>query len=454
MAFDTLDRRAAQIAGVARSGEPEHSNTVYGRHHRYWIPLDHPQVLGFYVNHLFVPRSRLEMLRGAIARAAPWTGRKSLLHGPLRDGDPLGGKAGPRAAAGAVPTPMLVKEIGFEGLASLLERQLRQTGLPVSGPPALLMLDDHQDSTRQQLLAFLFDPTSAVPFAVAKVSGQATQRTVLEHEFKALTTLQGRLSHELLNSIPRPLALVERAGLTVLLETFMPGRSIYCAMRNDWYPRRDAAEHFRQAGEWLVQFQKATESRDGRLEESALRDQVAALFETFERHCDPSAHERRMITYAIEMTRKMLGGRLPLAARQGDFWARNLIVHGGTVGVVDWERFRERSLPFADLFMFATSYGLSYPWKLGCWAEPVAAFRATYLERTWLANLIRAYLLGYCDAMNVSPDMLEVFFLAFLAEQALEENRQRERKKQESGVRLWRSLVQEYARHGGSACFG
>ena len=160
-----------------------------------------------------------------------------------------------------------------------------------------------------------------------------------------------------------------------------------------------------------------------------------------------------MIQHVLELAARLRSERFPLVARQGDFWARNLLGQGRAVSVVDWEHAQPSGAPFADLFMFITSYGLSFPWQMGHWAEPTAAFRATYLQRTWLSKLVRQALRSYCRAMQVSPALLEVFFPVFLVERALEEREQLAREPRRSTVRIWRALVLEYARQGGSVCF-
>jgi len=412
---------------------------LYNRHDRYWIPMDHPRALCFYLDHLFVPHSRQELLRGTFARTTPWM-KWSFLH--------------PRERKGKPGSPPSLEEIGLKYLAGLLEEHLRQAGYTLSGSLLFLILEDYQNSTRRQAMLFLFDQELPVPYALAKVTRQTNQCAILKREFNTLVNLHKSLAQELRTTIPQPLAFIERDGLTVICETFLPGRSIYYSMRNTWHPRRHASHHFGQAMEWLVQFQKATLMSDGYLDEWLMREHVMRPLESFQRHFKLSTHERQMIRYVIESAHKLQGERLPLVMRQGDFWARNLIENGNKVGVVDWERFSKRSTPFSDLFMFATSYGLSYPWKLGRWAEPVTAFRATYLERSWLGQCIRDYLLAYCQAMGVSPALLEVFFPVFLAEQALKEMEQWENHTPRSGRQTWRNLIHEYAQQGGSVCFG
>jgi hypothetical protein len=89
--------------------------------------------------------------------------------------------------------------------------------------------------------------------------------------------------------------------------------------------------------------------------------------------------------------------------------------------VVDWESFRPEALSFDDLFFFSTTYGMNFPYKAAHWAVPETAFRATYLQPTEIANMVRDCLLDYCQAMDMDAGLLEVFFPVFLASKAVEE---------------------------------
>jgi hypothetical protein len=51
-------------------------------------------------------------------------------------------------------------------------------------------------------------------------------------------------------------------------------------------------------------------------------------------------------------------------------------------------------------------------------------------------------------------EILGVFFSIFLVEKLFKEKDRRDKVDSAAGVKLWRSLIQEYARHGGSVCFG
>ena len=389
-------------------------HTRYGRHDRFELPLDHGPALRFYVRNLLVPHSRLEFLCSSVARSSPRT-LLSLLR--LRDsGDRRNGH-----------------------VHSLLTKALNHAGVPAPERLSFITLHDYNNSDRQKNVIFIFG-SGETPLAVAKVSSNPRHVAAMQHEHEALSRLRTR--PEVRDSIPEPIGFLEEQGFTVLIEKTMRGCSMYAEARNAWSPRSRTGGHFVYARDWLVRFHKATLLEEVRLDAQLLREHVVQPFRDFARSSNPSPELRRLFAQTASCARRLKGTRLPVAARQGDFWARNLIVSSGQVSVVDWEAFSERSLPFHDLFLFAASYGSSFPWKFGRWASPVTAFRATFLDDTWLSRIVRGYLEQYCDEVGVSPALLNIFFPAFLAEQAL-------RGRETSG-----RLLEEFAANGGSYCFG
>jgi hypothetical protein len=303
---------------------------------------------------------------------------------------------------------------------------------------------------------------------VVKAARNPAHAASLAREHQTLCALHTRLDEDLRATLPAPLAAMQDASLTAFAEDYVAGRSMYFEMRNAWRPRRRADLPFRLARAWLVSFQTATRAGQERLAGDTAAEHVVSPLKEYQRTFSPAAGVRKFIADVLRKAHDVRGEAFPLVARQGDFWARNLIVRGEALGVLDWEAYAERGAPFTDLFLFATSYGLSYPWRLGRWAEPEAAFRATFFGEGWMARLVRKHFLGYCGELGVSPMLLEVFFPAFLAAQALEERargaevktradagrRKAKRKGAGEGGGTWDRLLQEYARLKGRACFG
>ncbi|MBI4468908.1 MAG: hypothetical protein HY650_06270 [Acidobacteria bacterium] len=284
-------------------------NVRYGRHDRYGIPLDHPEARRFYLDHLFVPHSRREMIWAAVARASSSAGRVILIREPGRGFPPELNKQ------------ECLSHVEF--LTGELEKHLRRPGTPVSGPLFALTLEDYPDSERQQKVLFLFSPSSSMPCAIAKVTAQSRHAVTLKAEYRTLQTLQVELDRDLRATIPRPLGYFEAGSFPVLAETFLPGHSIYFDLRNSWRPHRLAPGHFRLAHDWLVRFQRAMEPEGRSLDKEMIGEYVACPLERFQRAFELSASERNLIDQVMGSARRLQGEHLSIVAHQGDFWARN-----------------------------------------------------------------------------------------------------------------------------------
>jgi len=429
------------------------NNILYGHHDRYWIPFNNPEIMSFYLNHLFVPHSRKELFKSSITRIIPFMSCKSMLHKTYLASNNDENKVTDIKAKLMYYESQLLEMMNLVGLTDLLEERLRQINFSFGGPFKLLVLEDYQHLSRSQKVFFLFDRASPVPCAVAKVNNNAKENSFLKSEYCALTSLQGQLGIKLNKMIPVPLVFFEDKELTVLIQTFLPGRSIYFDLRNSLFPKRHAQAHFRLALDWLIKFQLATKIKDLYIDEEFFKEHVIFQLEKYLECFDTSKHETEMIKNKISEEHKLIGERIPIVARQGDFWARNIIINGSYVGVVDWEQCLERSTPFYDLFMFPVSYGLSHPWRLARWENPVDAFRATFLHKKWLSQLVRIYFQSYCHSIGISNKLLEIFFFVFLIERALEEKNRIKNHKIKTDAITWRKLVSEYSQLGGSICF-
>jgi hypothetical protein len=349
---------------------------------------------------------------------------------------------------------------------------LREAGVISASVPSIIALDDYGHSERGKTILFIFEQGAKQPRRVAKLSSSPQHVATLGREQETLRLLRERLGREFSRTLPEPLAAVRVGDQTAFVETCMPGRSMYVEARSSLLPRRHAERHFTLARDWLVRFHRAT-----RIRETALGDRDAAELwvqplQEFQRVCSPGAAERKCITEILTRGRALHGERLPLAGSHGDFWARNLILDGASIGVLDWEHYSERGEPFSDLFLFITSYGLSYPWTLGRWADPGDAFCATYTGGGWLPRLVRKELLRYCSEIGVFPKLLEILFPAFLAARAVRECTSALKGRSEGSSehqapssalaageplekrQVWRRLFEEYACFEGKVCFG
>lgn len=380
------------------------------RHDRFVIPLAPPAPLQFYLNHLLVPHSRNELVRSGLLRAI----------GPLA----------------GLPNVQSCDQDAVFPLAEVAAL-LRREGV-LHGELTAITLGDYANSARKKGVAFLFEGREPRPHLIAKLSSDPAHAQNLEHEHQTLGRLRERLGDALRETVPAPLAKGSARRTAVFCQQALPGTAMYVQTRNSWSPRRLVQRHFSLAGDWLTQFQLAARSGEIRLGESGSADALAALQQIAS--LSPQAND--FITAAIRRTESLADERLPVVAVHGDFWTRNLLLSGAQLGVIDWENYREQGLPFDDLFHFITSYGQSFPWQLGRWADPAHAFQTTFAAQGWMSRFAERAVRGHCVRGGMSPLLPAALFPAFLARRALEHGG------------IWLSLFDEYSRMDPCACFG
>lgn len=246
--------------------------------------------------------------------------------------------------------------------------------LPVS-PSSLrsIILTDYEGTDRARVMAFLFEGDAPAPFAVAKA-----QRTPheLRREAEAIESVRAMLPPHMRGAVPEVLAVDTYARGELLVQSALPGRSAYVEMQSSFAPWRRVDLHFDAASQWLAAFHDAT---------------------------------RVNATYAL--------GKLtvPMSATHGDYWARNVMIHGNTMAVVDWEHFSPVAPPYVDLFHYALTYGLNYPGARYRRLPAEAAFARTFLERNRLSRAVRRYLQDYAKRAGLPPQSLVPAFREFLA---------------------------------------
>jgi hypothetical protein len=342
-------------------------------------------------------------------------------------------------------------EIMDENLAKTVFSLVDKISYPLS-EPAVLLLDDYPTMNRGQRVLFFFEGQNQTPFAVMKCSG-GKQAHRISWEHQTLQRLRLEASNQFGSKLPRAVRFTEIGGVSLLLETFLEGRSIYYEMRNSLFPQRLVSQHLKKALDWLIQFQTETLRRKERLSSSLRRSIIDENLRQVENEFGLAVDEQKMIAHARQLAVKLDGVELPVVARHGDFWPRNLVLEEERAGVVDWEHFQREDLPFEDLFLFPTSYGLVFPWRVARWGKPAEAFRATFLERTWMSDLVRSYFQDYCRSWDLPQELLELFFPVFLGRQMIKEKARKAEEIKMSSIDPWREVFREYAQTGGSICF-
>lgn len=335
---------------------------------RFVVPVRDRRAVRFLLHHLFLPHNHREWIWSYLLRHGQWLGAGESLFGAFGRLD-----SGPPVAVDLARwmPPELAPSFDAEEISWILLR-------------------DYPGSRARKLVFFLFRRQEREPFAVLKVGRRASRRS-LRSEWNALRYLHRRLPGELAATVPTPLGFRRRDEADALLTSFVAGRTLDSELARRPAAERTLASQFESAATWLACFHITTRG-----------DRVLTLE-------DPKV-------------------RLPLSASHGDFWTRNILArHRGPAvggpklevsGVVDWEHFSSEAPPHEDLFHFALTYALNYPWSPYRKKSPSDAFRLGLVESTPVSRSIRAGLASYCDLTGLPFESLKPLLARHLSSPA------------------------------------
>ncbi len=341
------------------------------------------RALRFLVNHLFVPHNRREWIWSRV---------------PLGIlGLPQWGLSAPLGLPAERPTDLI---------GEVLDWARAELSRGREGGWSFILHRDRTFSEWTRLLLFLFHGRGREPVAVVKLARQG-----LRSEWEALRYLNRALPSELAATVPVPALYRWFGGAEAVLMRSLAGRSMFHQIGFRPLAPRKVARHLSNGATWLACFHLVTRDPTARFraDEEALRvrSDIPAWFDVAE--LDALSSEQL---------------EFPLSASHGDFWARNLLVRprsGGRPqamteisGVVDWEHFSRSAPPFEDLFHFALTYALDYPWSPFARKPPEDAFRRGFLSDNAVSRGIRSAFLGYCDLTGLPFEKLKPLFQLFL----------------------------------------
>jgi thiamine kinase-like enzyme len=199
----------------------------------------------------------------------------------------------------------------------------------------------------------LFAASEPTARLVVKTDRTTRGRRRLQREHEALRSLAHLPA--LAGTMPRSVALFEHAGLLVLAQTALAGRTLAVDVRRRLRPtaRRVTADHDRVLT-WLHALQESATPANA--ERHTLEvDRAVALAEQVlprdERWATDSVH--RLAALGAD------AGTLtvPLVRSHGDLGPSNVLIERTRVGVVDWEGAHERAPAVNDVLLFLHHYG-------------------------------------------------------------------------------------------------
>jgi len=399
--------------------------TTLGRVARSWLPIEDRSIVHFFNRNLYYPHRLRERLTASARQMVSLNG--ALLPQPPDLTAVLDPAAAPRSVRLPSADSDRVESHVEESDLLLLER-VREVVREFADHPILsvpenapspgndrerwILIKDNSRTDRMIALLFALDgnrPSLALKMAPTEVGS-------LTRERDALLLLRSALPEDLVASLPQPGALKQIGGWQVLPLSIVEGRPAYVEMLSSWQPRRTVARHLQCAVQWLVRFQRETCSDRAFLSRP---DEQDTLME-WGRGLEAAGIEK--LSWFESLLLRCQKDPIPLCAGHGDFWVRNLLLPDERrqpglpllPGVIDWESFRPQQGPFVDLFHFAVTYGLNYPWARYRRIEPLEALHGTFVDNNHLSREISHFFSYYCHRTGVEPDQLRSLFRLYL----------------------------------------
>jgi aminoglycoside phosphotransferase len=202
-------------------------------------------------------------------------------------------------------------------------------------------------------------------------------------------------------AIPRVIAFEACGDRPILVETALAGSALDGAA-----VRRDLEPWCRTVGAWLVELGRS--SPRAALEPAALERLVERPLDALARMASLSSDEARAIEHTRTVAARLRGQRIPSVFEHGDFSPPNVLrLHGGGIGVLDWELADPRGLPAADLFFFLTWAAWARERATSGEARRRAFERAFFGADAWA----RPFVLAYARELELPREALAPLFV-------------------------------------------
>ena len=258
-------------------------------------------------------------------------------------------------------------EGGRDPLSSVIDRGRIGERLRYSTARPLVCFRSHSRRT----VIFPFSENGRSPEAVLKFSPLRERASRTANEQQTLSEIRSRLDPEMARTIPEPMGTFQWSGLTVGMESFLPGRSVGRAASRPMVPLRKKLRDLDRVTEWLCRFQISNQF--GRpawgSAEWSLERWVEGPLRLFEREFTLTRNEERLFAATREAARALVGIPLPVVLSNWSFSLGNVCRTDDRILVYDWETVT-RGLPLADLVYFLMDWGrlmrkgASASWKI------------------------------------------------------------------------------------------
>ncbi|MHA1777275.1 MAG: phosphotransferase [Promethearchaeota archaeon] len=252
----------------------------------------------------------------------------------------------------------------------------------------------------------IFSKWEKTPRYILSVMHDQRYNYYLEREFENLRKVRSIPDNLISSKIPEPLFLGELKQQLVLIQSAMVGESLRAIIPNKFRQRRFQRKIglFDELVNWILRFEeKFPSNRDMVSTKSIILDEINFFRET-------QQFDSVIEKYLDEIKTKLekMENQLPAARPQHcDFWVGNVFVKENSIsGIIDWEMFKEITIPFNDIFSLATHCGF--------WCSPLQS--ENYLmheflmqfKSEWYATQVAIWFKRYLKKNNLELEVLDL----------------------------------------------
>jgi hypothetical protein len=372
-----------------------------------YLSLDVPGMLAWYLSTIYVAGTPLHRLTEWAIRLL--TGGQSQAFAPFAPTYAFTATAGP----GRPPTPAILTH-------PQLPPWLQQPGLRL-----VLLSSGQDDGSRVVLLPFA--PGSREPIAALKLTRLTRFNQLTRSEQTTLAHLHQRLTPNLRQTIPRSHGLLDFCGLTVALENYVQGHSLWTSTGRWTASLERKIDDLHLAANWLADFHRQTLIERLCWQPAAITEWLEKPLAAYETAFGLTPAEKALFAAAHHDAHALNGLELPLVSRHLDFGPWNLFRDQDSFTVIDWEPYtnwqRSRTGPaLCDLLYFLTYWTFMVRRCYDPQAE-LEGFRQLHLRpagKDRLAQAAEDTLVGYLAKLGLDARFRPLLLLYTWVDRALD----------------------------------
>lgn len=278
-------------------------------------------------------------------------------------------------------------------MESIIEKLLRGNWRIISGECSIpdkfsILKINGKSSPEASINLVIFMEKERQPRYFIKLNRTPNEFSAIEKEFYNLKRLRNILPSDLLRALPEPVFMGKIDDVTVvLIETFLPGKKTVlntCSKLNMFYLL---------SVDWLKAFYAATKNNKADLKWQDFREDFRRVIDSVEWN-----HSlRKKLDTIFKKVENISALNLPVASMQGDFSFNNILINNEDFYIVDWESYREKSLPFSDMeFLIFHTALFFYKSEI-----PVNSFNRFFRRDSETFKLTDYYLERYCGFLKL-----------------------------------------------------